>query len=72
MIFGQFIEYRGHVGSIEYSPEDGVYYGSLLGIKDFVNYEGNTIEELYKYYQEAVDCYVDLKNELESHYELHR
>ena len=64
MKFGQFVEYKGYVGSIEYSIEDGVYYGSLLNIKDFVNYEGDNIEELYEYYHEAVDDYIEFKKEL--------
>lgn len=61
---GQFVEYKGYVGSIEYSVEDDIYYGSLLNIKDFVNYEGNNIEELYEYYREAVDDYIELKKEI--------
>lgn len=61
---GQFVEYKGYVGSIEYSLEDDIYYGSLLNIKDFVNYEGNNIEELYEYYREAVDDYIELKKEI--------
>lgn len=65
MKFGQFVEYRGYIGSIEYSSEDHVYHGSLLGIRDLVNYDGTSIEELYKYYQEAVDDYIELKKELE-------
>lgn len=37
MKIGQFVEYKGYVGTIEYSPEDRLHYGSLL-IDDFVNY----------------------------------
>lgn len=61
MLFGQFVEYKGYVGSIEYSFEDNIYYGSLLNIKDLVVYEGDTIEELYKYYQETIDDYIEFK-----------
>ena len=61
MTYGQFVEYKGYVGSIEYSEEDNVYYGSLLNIRDLVTYESDSIEELYKYYQEAVDDYIEFK-----------
>lgn len=65
---GQFAEYKGYEGTIEYSPDDNTYFGTLLNITDFVNYEGGTIEELYKYYQEAVDIYIEMKNELEANH----
>lgn len=59
MLIGQFVEYRGYVGSIEYSTEDGCYHGKLLNIKDLIVYEGSNVEELYRFYHEAVDDYID-------------
>ena len=64
MVLGQFIEYKGYVGSIEYSLDDDVYYGKLLNIADLVNYEGDTFELLYENYLDAVDDYIEFKKEL--------
>ena len=64
MIMGQFIEYNGCVGSIEYSLDDDIYYGKLLNIRDLVAYEGNTFELLYEDYLDAVDDYIELKKEV--------
>lgn len=64
MRIGQFIEYKGYVGSIEYDPEDKIYYGELLNIDDFVNYQGNDVLELYKSYQNAIDDYIEFKKEI--------
>lgn len=64
MKIGQFTEYRGYVGSIEYEPEDNIYYGKLLDIDDLVNYHANNIIYLEKHYQEAVDDYIEFKKEL--------
>jgi len=66
MMLGQFIEYKGYVGSIEYSDEDGVYFGQLLNIKDMIAYDGSSVEELYEYYRKAVDDYLILLEELSS------
>ena len=66
MVFGQFIEYKGHIGSIEYSAEDGIYFGQLLNIKDLVAYDGHTIEELFESYRDAIDDYLTLLGELSS------
>ena len=65
MRIGQFIEYKGYVGTIEYSPEDNIYHGHLLNIDDSINYDGTSIEELYMDYQEAVDFYIRLKKDIE-------
>lgn len=64
MRIGQFIEYKGYVGSIEYDPEDKIYYGELLNIDDFVNYQGDDVLELYKSYQNAIDDYIEFKKEI--------
>ena len=64
MVLGQFVEYKGHIGSIEYSDEDKIYFGQLLNIEDLVNYEGHSIEELYEYYREAVDDYMEFREEM--------
>lgn len=57
MRIGQFVEYKGYVGTIEYSPEDNIYYGHLLNIEDSISYDGSSVEELYIDYQGAVDFY---------------
>lgn len=64
MRIGQFVEYKGYIGSIEYDPEDKIHYGHLLGIDDSVNYHGRTGLELYKHYREAVDDYIEFKKEI--------
>lgn len=64
MRIGRFIEYKGYVGSIEYDPEDKIYYGKLLNIDDFVNYHGSDGVELYKSYRNAVDDYIEFKREV--------
>ena len=64
MKIGQFVEYKGFIGSIEYNPEDKIYYGHLLYIDDLVNYHGKTGEELYKHYCEAIDDYIEFKKEI--------
>ena len=51
-------EYRGYIGSVEYSEEDGVFFGKLIGIRDLVSYEGKTLELLEKDYRKAVDFYL--------------
>ena len=34
------MEYRGYVGSVEFSEEDEIFYGNVLGIKALISYKG--------------------------------
>ena len=34
------IQYKGYVGSVEFSEEDGIFYGKVLGIRSLISYEG--------------------------------
>ena len=35
------VEYKGYLGSVEFSEEDALFYGKVLGIRALVSYEGN-------------------------------
>lgn len=61
MRIGQFVEYRGYIGSIEYDLEDELHYGKLLNIDDLVNYHADNIIDLEKQFHNAVDDYIDFK-----------
>jgi len=58
------LEYKGYTGSIEYSKEDGLLYGKVLGVKGLISYEGATGSELENDFKEAIDTYLtDCKEE---------
>ena len=52
------LKYKGYVGSIDYSEDDGVLFGEILGIDGLVSYEGKTVEELTQSFHEAVEDYL--------------
>lgn len=54
----QTLGYRGYEGSIEASIEDGCLFGRILDIDDQIVYEGNTIPEIRKAFEEMVDFYL--------------
>ncbi len=54
------LEYRGYLGSIEYSDDDEVLHGRLEFIRDLVIYEGDDAKSLKAAFQEAVDDYLGL------------
>ena len=52
------LRYKGYTGSIEYSNEDELLFGNVLGITSLILYEGKTGKELEKDFREAVDDYL--------------
>jgi len=58
------LEYKGYTGSIEYSKEDDLLYGKILGIRGLISYEGKTGKELESDFKGAIDNYLnDCKKE---------
>lgn len=53
------MEYKGYIGSVEFSEADGVFYGKVLGIRALISYEGTNAEELVSDFHGAVDDYLE-------------
>ena len=55
------MEYKGFVGSVEWSEKDSVYYGKVLGIRALVSYEGKDKQSLADDFRRAVDDYLAMQ-----------
>lgn len=60
------LHYRGFTGSIEYSKEDHLYYGKVLGIRDLISYEGTSKSELFLDFRGAVNDYIRIRRKYAS------
>ena len=54
------MEYKGYIGSVEFSEADELFYGKVQGIRALISYEGSDAEGLIKDFHEAVDAYLEL------------
>lgn len=54
------MEYKGYIGSVEFSEADGVFFGKVQGIRSLVSYEGTNANELVEDFHGAVDDYLQL------------
>jgi predicted HicB family RNase H-like nuclease len=54
----QILQHRGYTGSVEYSAEDEVLHGRLIGIRDAIIYEGADADSLGSNFRTAVDEYL--------------
>jgi predicted HicB family RNase H-like nuclease len=54
------MKYKGYTGSVEYEPEDRVFFGTVDGITDIVTFEGDSVEELETAFRDSVDVYLEM------------
>jgi predicted HicB family RNase H-like nuclease len=52
------LQHRDYDGSVEYSAEDKMLHGRVLGIRDVVSYGGTSVRELERNFRDAVDEYL--------------
>ena len=55
--------YKGYGGSVEFSREDGILFGRVLGIRHVIDYEGESIPELERDFRNAVESYLSVCKE---------
>ena len=51
--------YKGYAAKIEYSDDDDCFVGHIAGIKDVIGFHANSVKELRRAFEEAVDDYLD-------------
>ncbi len=62
----KYLEYKGYSGTIEYSKEDKLLYGKVIGIKGLLSYEGSTGTKLESDFKGVIDEYLEDCKELGS------
>lgn len=53
------IKYKGYIGSVEFSEDDGIFFGKVMGIRSLISYEGENAKDLLKDFHDAVDDYLE-------------
>ncbi len=54
------LNYRGFTAKVEFSADDNVFFGRLLGIDAIVTFHAETVEELKSSMKESVDFYIEV------------
>ena len=58
------LEYKTWFATVQFSAEDEVFYGKIIGINDVVSFEGSSVAELKEAFHEAVDDYLETCKQL--------
>lgn len=54
------MSYKSYLGSVHYDDEERTFHGKLEFIRSLISYEGTTVDNLRRAFEEAVDDYLDL------------
>jgi predicted HicB family RNase H-like nuclease len=55
------MSYKGYTaGPIDFDPEDSVFSGTVVDLKDVIHFEGRTAKELEKSFRDGIDDYLAL------------
>ena len=57
------ISYKDYTGTVNFSEENMVFYGKVVGITDSISFEGDTVESLVEDFHDAVDEYLEFCRE---------
>lgn len=58
------LEHKGYTGSVEFSNTDETFFGKIVGIRDLVTFEADSVVKLKKAFKEAVEDYITTCKEL--------
>ena len=64
MANSKLLQYKGYSAKPEYSAEDRVFYGVILGIDDLVDFMSDKAGELENEFHAAVDDYLEFCKEI--------
>ena len=54
-----YLHYKEYVGSVEFSEEDAVFHGKVVGIKSLISFEGDSVSAIINDFHNAVDEYLE-------------
>ena len=53
------MEYKGYVAEVEFDEKADIFHGEVINLRDVVTFEGETVGELRKAFQDSVDDYLE-------------
>jgi predicted HicB family RNase H-like nuclease len=54
------MKYKGYTGVVEFDEEAGVLFGRVVGLRDLITFEGDSVAEVTRAFHDSVDVYLEL------------
>jgi predicted HicB family RNase H-like nuclease len=55
-----YLHYKNYVGNVEFSGEDAVFHGKVMGIKSLISFEGDSVSTITEDFRNAIDEYLEI------------
>jgi len=52
------LEHKGHMGTVEYSADDNILFGKVVGIRSLISYEGDSLQTLQSDFVDGIEHYL--------------
>ncbi len=52
------LKHKEYIGSVEFNADDKIFFGKILGIKDLVTFEGESVSELEQSFHDMIEDYL--------------
>jgi len=53
------MKYKGYFGEITYDDEAKIFHGEVIGLKDIITFQGKSVNELKKAFQDSINDYLE-------------
>lgn len=60
-----YLKHKNYYGSVEFSADDNILYGQIIGINDLVTYEAESVDKLKEAFEDSLEDYLDTCKDLE-------
>ncbi len=57
------MEYKGYIGMVEFDDEASIFHGEVVNTRDVITFQGKSVAEIKKAFQESVDDYLEFCKE---------
>ena len=54
------MKYKGYTGVLEVDEEAGILFGEVIGLRDVITFQGETVEEARASFHESIDFYLKI------------
>ena len=54
------MKYKGYTGVVEFDEESGTLFGHVIGLRDFITFQGDSVAEVTQAFHDSVDVYLEL------------
>ena len=52
------LNYKGFIGSVQFSAQDDVFFGKVEGVNDLITFEGNSVKDLKNAFIYVIDEHI--------------